>query len=250
MSVEALSIESPDIDSPARIDVAASVRDVVMEFPNGSERLRVLHGIDLDLAYGQLTMLVGPSGCGKTTLLSILSGTLSATSGDITVMGETLGAMKDGELVTFRRRRIGFIFQQYNLIPTLSASENAAIPLIADGVPWEDATRRAGRLLDQLGLGAHIDKLPRQLSGGQQQRVAIARALTHDPALVVCDEPTAALDAEAGRAVMGLLDEAAEDPRRAVLVVTHDDRIYRFADRIVSMEDGRIVGEGIDAVRH
>jgi putative ABC transport system ATP-binding protein len=245
-----MTIDALSIDTPARTDIAASVRDVVMEFPNGTERLRVLHGIDLDLSYGQLTMLVGPSGCGKTTLLSILSGTLSATSGDINVMGETLGAMKDGELVTFRRRRIGFIFQQYNLIPTLSASENAAIPLIADGVPWEDATRRAGRLLDQLGLGAHINKLPRQLSGGQQQRVAIARALTHDPALVVCDEPTAALDAEAGRAVMGLLDEAAEDPRRAVLVVTHDDRIYRFADRIVSMEDGRIVGEGIAAVRH
>lgn len=245
-----MTIDALSIDTPARTDIAASVRDVVMEFPNGTERLRVLHGIDLDLSYGQLTMLVGPSGCGKTTLLSILSGTLSATSGDINVMGETLGAMKDGDLVTFRRRRIGFIFQQYNLIPTLSASENAAIPLIADGVPWEDATRRAGRLLDQLGLGAHINKLPRQLSGGQQQRVAIARALTHDPALVVCDEPTAALDAEAGRAVMGLLDEAAEDPRRAVLVVTHDDRIYRFADRIVSMEDGRIVGEGIAAVRH
>lgn len=245
-----MTIDALSIDTPTRTDIAASVRDVVMEFPNGTERLRVLHGIDLDLSYGQLTMLVGPSGCGKTTLLSILSGTLSATSGDINVMGETLGAMKDGELVTFRRRRIGFIFQQYNLIPTLSASENAAIPLIADGVPWEDATRRAGRLLDQLGLGAHINKLPRQLSGGQQQRVAIARALTHDPALVVCDEPTAALDAEAGRAVMGLLDEAAEDPRRAVLVVTHDDRIYRFADRIVSMEDGRIVGEGIAAVRH
>jgi putative ABC transport system ATP-binding protein len=240
------------LNPPSQIqsETAASVGGVVMEFPSGSERIRVLHGIDLDLAYGKLSMLVGPSGCGKTTLLSILSGTLSATSGDVVVMGERLGDMKDNELVTFRRRKIGFIFQQYNLIPTLTASENAAIPLIADGVPWEDATGRAGRLLEQLGMGPHVNKLPRQLSGGQQQRVAIARALTHDPALVVCDEPTAALDAESGRAVMGLLDEAAEDPRRAVLVVTHDDRIYRFADRIIAMEDGRIVGEGPGAVRH
>jgi putative ABC transport system ATP-binding protein len=230
--------------------LAARVRGVVMEFPSGGEMLRVLHGIDLDLALGQLSMLVGPSGCGKTTLLSILSGTLTATAGEVSVMGQSLAGMSNTELVTFRRRRIGFIFQQYNLIPTLSAAENAAIPLIADGVPWEDATGRAGRLLDQLGLGAHLFKLPRQLSGGQQQRVAIARALAHDPALVVCDEPTAALDAEAGRAVMGLLDEAAASPDRAVLVVTHDDRIYRFADRIIAMEDGRIVGEGIDAVKH
>jgi putative ABC transport system ATP-binding protein len=232
------------------VEPAASVRDVVMEFPSGGEMLRVLHGIDIDLAYGQLSMLVGPSGCGKTTLLSILSGTLTATSGSVAVMGNAFGSMRNGELVTFRRRKIGFIFQQYNLIPTLTAAENAAIPQIADGVPWETATATAGRLLDQLGLGAHRNKLPRQLSGGQQQRVAIARALAHDPALVVCDEPTAALDAEAGRAVMDLLDEAAASPDRAVLVVTHDDRIYRYADRIIAMEDGRIIGEGLDAVKH
>ncbi len=220
---------------------AAQVRDVVMEFPNGGERLRVLHDVNLDIAYGALTMLVGPSGCGKTTLLSILSGTLSATSGAVTVMGNRLDQMNGTDLVRFRRRRIGFIFQQYNLIPTLTAAENAAIPLIADGVPWEDATSRARRLLGELGLEAHVNKYPRQLSGGQQQRIAITRALVHDPALVVCDEPTAALDAEAGRAVMSLLDEAANDPKRAVLVVTHDDRIFSFADTIVRMNDGRIL---------
>jgi putative ABC transport system ATP-binding protein len=147
--------------------------------------------------------------------------------------------------VRFRRRNIGFIFQQYNLIQTLSAAENAAIALIADGVAWEDATAKAGRMLDHLGLSAHKNKMPRQLSGGQQQRVAIARALSHEPALVVCDEPTAALDAEAGQAVMALLDEASQDPKRAVLIVTHDDRIFSFADRIIRMEDGRIIGEGL-----
>jgi putative ABC transport system ATP-binding protein len=223
---------------------AATIDNVVKEFPNGSEIIRVLHGVSLGLDYAKMTMLVGPSGCGKTTVLSILSGTLSATSGSVTVMGERLDKLSNDNLVRFRRRKIGFIFQQYNLIPTLTVAENAAIPMIADGVPWEEATSRSGRLLDHLGLGKHKSKLPRQLSGGQQQRVAIARALSHDPALVVCDEPTAALDAEAGRAVMALLDEASEDPKRAVLVVTHDDRIFSFADRIIRMEDGRIIGEG------
>jgi putative ABC transport system ATP-binding protein len=223
----------------------ATIDDVSKDFPSGGETIRVLHGIKTQLNYGKLTMLVGPSGCGKTTVLSILSGTLSATSGHVTVMGERLDKFSNNELVRFRRRNIGFIFQQYNLIQTLTASENAAIALIADGVPWEEATAKAGRMLDHLGLGAHKNKMPRQLSGGQQQRVAIARALSHDPALVVCDEPTAALDAEAGQAVMALLDEAAADINRAVLIVTHDDRIFSFADRIIRMEDGRIIGEGL-----
>jgi putative ABC transport system ATP-binding protein len=228
-----------------RTDFVASIDHVTKDFPSGGETIRVLHDISTKLDYGRLTMLVGPSGCGKTTLLSILSGTLSATSGNITVMGERLDKFNNNDLVRFRRRNIGFIFQQYNLIQTLSAAENAAIALIADGVPWEDATATASKMLDHLGLAAHKNKMPRQLSGGQQQRVAIARALSHNPALVVCDEPTAALDAEAGQAVMALLDEASEDPNRAVLIVTHDDRIFSFADRIIRMEDGRIIGEGL-----
>jgi putative ABC transport system ATP-binding protein len=223
---------------------AAHCVGVVMEFPNGAERLRVLHGVDFQIDYGKITFLVGPSGSGKTTMLSILSGTLSATSGEVEVLGERLDRMSSSALVRFRRRRIGFIFQQYNLIGTLTAAENAAIPLIADGVAMDVATAKASALLAELGLAAHTSKYPRQLSGGQQQRVAIARALVHEPALIVCDEPTAALDAEAGRAVMSLLETAARSPDRAVLVVTHDDRIYPFADRIVRIEDGRIAGEG------
>jgi putative ABC transport system ATP-binding protein len=225
----------------------ATIDNISKDFPNGGDTIRVLHDISTQLDYGRLTMLVGPSGCGKTTVLSILSGTLSASAGTVTVMGQRLDKFSNNELVRFRRRNIGFIFQQYNLIQTLSAAENAAIALIADGVAWEDATAKAGRMLDHLGLGAHKNKMPRQLSGGQQQRVAIARALSHNPALVVCDEPTAALDAEAGQAVMALLDEASEDPNRAVLIVTHDDRIFSFADRIIRMEDGRIIGEGFPA---
>ncbi|MFN5553607.1 MAG: ABC transporter ATP-binding protein, partial [Hyphomonadaceae bacterium] len=215
---------------------AAVIDQVIKEFPSGNDVIRVLHGISLGIDYGKMTMLVGPSGCGKTTVLSILSGTLSATSGTVTVMNERLDRLKNDDLVRFRRRKIGFIFQQYNLIPTLNVAENAAIPLISDGVAWEDALAQSGRMLDHLGLGPHKAKFPRQLSGGQQQRVAIARALSHNPALVVCDEPTAALDAASGQAVMALLDEAAYDPNRAVLVVTHDDRIFSFADRIIRME--------------
>jgi putative ABC transport system ATP-binding protein len=223
---------------------AATARGVVMDFnAGGGDRIRVLHGVDMDLPYGRMSFLVGPSGSGKTTMLSILSGTLTPTAGEVEVMGERLDRMSQGRLVKFRRQKIGFIFQQYNLVSTLSAAENAAIPLIADGAAWDKATGKAKDLLAQLGLKDHTHKLPRQLSGGQQQRVAIARALVHEPALVVCDEPTAALDAAAGQAVMQLLVEAAKNPNRAVLVVTHDDRIYRYADRILEIEDGRILAD-------
>lgn len=158
-------------------------------------------------------------------------------------MGNPITRMKDSEKVILRRRRIGFIFQQYNLLPSLTAAENAAMALVADGMPLRLATEKARRVLETLGMQAHCNKLPRQLSGGQQQRVAIARAIVHEPDLVVCDEPTAALDAEAGRQVMELLRQAATGPGRAVLVVTHDNRIFHYADRIVAMEDGRIVGD-------
>jgi putative ABC transport system ATP-binding protein len=222
---------------------ALSARGVEMEFGSNGTRTRVLHGVDLDIAFGKLTMLVGPSGCGKTTLLSIISGTLRPTRGDVDVMDARITAMKDSEKVRFRRSRIGFIFQQYNLLPALTAAENAATPLITAGVSLSEAVASAKATLKGLGMGPHVDKLPRQLSGGQQQRVAIARALIHKPAVIVCDEPTAALDAESGRQVMDLLKDAARDDTRAVLVVTHDNRIFRYADRIVSMEDGRIVGD-------
>jgi len=222
---------------------AAETDKIIMEFPAGERMVRVLHGIDLALELGELTMLVGPSGCGKTTLLSILSGILRPTSGDIRVLGESLTRMRDADLVRFRRHAIGFIFQQYNLLPSLTVAENAAIPLVAGGASLEEAARRAAPLLEQLGMKDHLHKLPRQLSGGQQQRVAIARALVHAPALVVCDEPTAALDAATGHTVMELLRAASSDAKRAVLVVTHDNRIFDLADRLISMEDGRILSD-------
>jgi putative ABC transport system ATP-binding protein len=221
---------------------AVQCRDVVKSFDSEAGLQRVLHGVDLDVPWGEMTMLVGPSGCGKTTLLSIVAGILSFDSGSVVVDGQDIAKMSDALRVSFRRRTLGFIFQQYNLLPALTAAENAAIPLVAGGMELSAAAKAAMPLLEQLGMGEHAAKLPRQLSGGQQQRVAIARALVHEPKLVVCDEPTAALDATGGRTVMEMLRAASVRADRATLVVTHDHRIFDFADRIVRMEDGRIAG--------
>jgi putative ABC transport system ATP-binding protein len=220
--------------------IAVRCRGVTKSFPAGDSVVEVLHGIDLDVPEGELTMLVGPSGCGKTTLISIIAGILSPTQGTVETCGKPVTQLRDAEKVAFRRENIGFVFQQYNLLPALTCAENAAIPLVAAGAPIAKAAKEAGAILARIGMGAHLDKLPNQLSGGQQQRVAIARAIVHAPRLIVCDEPTAALDAESGQTVLEILRQAALAPGRAVIVVTHDNRIYHFADRIVAMEDGRI----------
>jgi putative ABC transport system ATP-binding protein len=221
-------------------EAAVSCRGIAKDFDSGGAPLRVLHGIDLDLAGGQMSLLVGPSGCGKTTLISIIAGILAPTEGEVVVQGENLTRLSDTKKAAFRRRSIGFIFQQYNLLPALTAAENAAVPLFAAKVPETKAVKAASEVLERLGMQDQIAKLPRQLSGGQQQRVAIARALVHKPSLIVCDEPTAALDAESGRNVMEMLKSVAVEPGRAVIVVTHDNRVFHFADRMVAMEDGRI----------
>jgi len=220
--------------------IAVRCRGVTKSFPAGDGMVEVLHGIDFDVRAAELTMLVGPSGCGKTTLISIIAGILTATSGEVEICGSPITQMSDAAKVAFRRSNVGFIFQQYNLLPALTAAENAAIPLVAAGMPLARAAGSAAAILDRIGMGTHLGKLPSQLSGGQQQRVAIARALVHAPRLIVCDEPTAALDAESGQTVLEILKDAALAPDRAVIVVTHDTRIYSFADRIAAMEDGRI----------
>jgi putative ABC transport system ATP-binding protein len=221
--------------------IAVKARNIIKDFNSGGVVTPVLHGINLDIAYGKLTMIVGPSGCGKTTLISILTGILSATSGEVFINDTSLNKLTDGEKVLFRRKKMGFIFQQYNLLPALTAAENAAIPLIADGIKIDEAVKEAGKILEAIDMGKHLDKLPNQLSGGQQQRVAIARALVHKPELIVCDEPTAALDAATGYKVMEILKDNALKMGGAVIVVTHDNRIFNFADEIISMEDGRVV---------
>lgn len=220
---------------------AVRCRGIVKEFGSGQARIRVLRGVDLDVRLGETTFLIGPSGCGKTTLISVVAGLLKPNEGSLEVMGRDVLAMRGGRLVDFRANNLGFIFQQFNLLPALNAAENAAVPLIVQGCSFRKAVRAAETLLDKLEMGKHKHKYPNQLSGGQQQRIAIARALVHEPRLVICDEPTASLDAETGHAVMELLRELASTPDRAVIVVTHDNRIYPFADRIVSMTDGQIV---------
>jgi putative ABC transport system ATP-binding protein len=213
---------------------------VTREFGDGDSRTLALRGIDLDVCAGQMTLLVGPSGCGKTTLISIVAGLLDPTAGQVEVLGRDLGTLRGRHLVEFRGAQIGFVFQQYHLVPSLSAAENAAVPLIIAGVRRKQAVARATEMLEQVGLGEKAESLPSRLSGGQQQRVAIARALVHQPRLLVCDEPTAALDAQSGRTVMELLRRVALQPGRAVIVVTHDNRVLSFGDRLVHMSDGLI----------
>jgi len=219
---------------------AVECRGVTKDFGQGEAKVQALRGVDLEVPDGEMTLLVGPSGCGKTTLISIVAGLLDPTAGDVSVLGAEYGRMSGRAKVAFRAANIGFVFQQYNLLPALSAAENAAVPLLIAGVPRREAVRRAAGLLDELGLAGRTGSLPSQLSGGQQQRVAIARALVHEPRLLVCDEPTAALDAHSGRNIMELLRHIAVQPGRAVIVVTHDSRVFDFGDRIVHLSDGRV----------
>lgn len=223
-------------------DQQAAVRctGITKFFGEGESRVEVLRGVEYGARLGEMSFLVGPSGCGKTTLISVIAGLLDASSGETEVLGERPSDMKAADRIVFRRRNLGFVFQQYNLLPSLNAAENAAVPLLADGMPRTQAVRKATEMLDRLGLGHRAKASPRQLSGGQQQRVALARALVHEPRLIICDEPTAALDHQTGESVMGLLAKAAVAPDRAVVVVTHDNRVYHYADRIAHMNDGII----------
>jgi len=219
---------------------AVHLRSVTKTFVTGTIKTPVLRGVDLDALCGEITLLVGPSGCGKTTLLCVLSGLLDADEGDINVFGQDLRKLTGEAKTFFRKGNLGFVFQQSNLIPTISAVENAAVPLLIQGMARTEAQDRAVELLKKVGLGERLHVKPAFLSGGEQQRVAIARALVGQPRLLVCDEPTAALDGETGTHVMEILRATALTPERCVLVVTHDSRIFRFGDRIARMLDGRI----------
>jgi len=221
--------------------MAVRCRDVEKDFGAGDVRVHALRGVNLDIPVGRLTMLVGPSGCGKTTLLCVISGLLDSTHGEVELFGERVASLSASDQARFRLANLGFVFQQFNLLPSLTAAENVAVPLLARGMRRADAVRRATALLQTLGLGDRAAAFTSQLSGGQQQRVALGRALVHEPRLVVCDEPTAALDAVAGRGVMELLAATAVRPDRAVIVVTHDNRVFSFGDTIAEMDDGRIV---------
>ena len=226
--------------TPTESCIAARLRGVKRSFGDGDSKLLVLKGIDLDVRCGDITMLVGPSGCGKTTLISIIAGTLDADEGEIEVFGSNLRTMRKSAITRFRAQNIGFIFQQFHLIPTLNCIENASVPLLIQGSSTRNAEKKARSVLERVGLGEHMKKRPAHLSGGQQQRVAIARSLVHEPRLIICDEPTAALDAKNGSLVMEIFEHVAKSADRAVIIVTHDNRIFQHANRIASMDDGTI----------
>jgi putative ABC transport system ATP-binding protein len=220
---------------------AIECRGIRKHFGSGENRMEVLRRTDFDARFGELTFVVGPSGSGKTTLLSVIAGLLDLEEGSLRVLGADMRSLPNAERLRFRRQHVGFLFQQYNLLPALTAVENVAVPLVAAGSRWDAATARAAVVLDSVGLGSRLDALPSELSGGQQQRVALARALVHEPKLIICDEPTAALDHTTGDAVMHLLATHALRADRAVVVVTHDTRVLGFGHRITHMDDGRIV---------
>jgi len=221
--------------------IAVQVTGVSKGFGRGDARTMALKDTGFDAFEGDLQLIVGPSGCGKTTLLSVIAGTLVPDTGTVTVLGSALHAMSKAAVTRFRRKNIGFVFQQFNLIPTLTLVENVSVPLLLAGHGTRHAERAAAAMLDRVGLAGRGRHLPRQLSGGQQQRVAIARALVHDPRLLICDEPTSALDRDTGHQIMETLRELARKTGRSVIVVTHDPRVYDFADRIAEMEDGRVL---------
>lgn len=228
-------------DSIPSSSIVVDVRALEKSFGDGPNRIHVLKQVSLQAHTGEIMMLVGPSGCGKTTLLSAIAGTLKVESGTIHVFGSPLEKMSNSALTDFRAKNIGFIFQQFNLIPTLSVAENVSVPLLIQGYSSRFAIKRAREILEKVGLGDRWKERPNKLSGGQQQRVAIARALIHEPRLVICDEPTAALDAHNGEIVLDLFREVARSADRAVIIVTHDNRILSYADRIARMDDGEII---------
>ena len=230
---------------------AVRCRGITRSYGAGAAKVLALRGIDLDVYRGELLMIVGPSGCGKTTLLSIISAILEPDEGQCIVLGHDLAALDREQKVKFRGDNIGFVFQLFNLLPSLTAMENVAIPLLIRGMAREQALEQAKTILDSMELGSRADALPGQLSVGQQQRVAAARSVVHNPKLIVCDEPTSSLDHKSGQEMMTILRGVAQNQDRTLIVVTHDNRILDFADRIAQMEDGRITDvsdsrEGID----
>ena len=215
-------------------------RDVTKDYGEGESRIRALRGVTVDIFPGELTLLVGPSGCGKTTLISIMAGTLNPTGGVVEEFGLRLDKLGKNAKADFRAQNVGFVFQQFNLLPALTIVENVAVPLVIRGIAKVTALEKAAASLAAVGMGDRLQSFPGKLSGGQQQRVAIARALVHEPRLLVCDEPTSAVDAKTGQVVMTLIRNLALSQDRATIVVTHDPRVFGFADRIIAMEDGRV----------
>jgi putative ABC transport system ATP-binding protein len=225
-----------------RHDLAVRIHGVTKTYGQGATAVHALRGVDLDVRMGELLMLVGPSGSGKTTLISVMAGILDQTAGDCVVFGHDFRHMPAHEKTQYRGANVGFVFQSFNLLPTLSALENVCVPLLIRGIKRPVAIARAREVLARVGFDERMMRaLPSELSGGQQQRVVIGRAIVHRPRLIVCDEPTSSLDHETGHRMMAILRQVALDSDRALVVVTHDARIFEFADRIAEMDDGCVV---------
>ncbi len=225
------------------------LKGVDKSFGRGEAKNQVLFDVNLKLPTGELVLLVGPSGCGKTTLISIIAGILNPDKGEINLFGSHLDKFNDEQKTNFRKDNVGFIFQQFNLIPTLSVLENVSIPLLINNWKKEDALEKSREVVKLVGLDKRADFTPNQLSGGQQQRVAIARALVREPKLLICDEPTASLDGTTGHQIMETLKALSVKDDRCVIIVTHDSRIFNYGDRMVNMEDGRIMSNELVEIR-
>ncbi len=230
---------SQALSSSAEVTILA--RNVTKTYGSGAVAYRALRGVDFEARSGEFVMLNGPSGSGKTTLLSILGCVLTPTSGDVSLFGEAISGRRESELPRLRLSYIGFIFQGHNLIASIDARDNVALSMRMRGHSVRESNREAERLLTRVGLADKLDRKPNELSGGQRQRVAIARALAGSPPIILADEPTASLDAETGATVTNLLKDMAREGGHTVVVVTHDNRIFHLADRIVHIEDGHIV---------
>ena len=228
---------------PGQTQTVIRAKGLSKIYREGTTDLRALQEVDLEVRAGELTLLMGPSGSGKTTLLSILGCILRASEGTLEVLGEDVSTLPESELPRIRREGIGFVFQGFNLFPALTAAENVALALDVRGIRAGAAKKRGEELLAEVGLAQRGRAFPADLSGGQKQRVAIARALAGDPPILLADEPTAALDSTSGRTVIELLQRLARVRGRAVVMVTHDPRVLSFGDRIIHLEDGRIVRE-------
>jgi putative ABC transport system ATP-binding protein len=220
-----------------------SLRRVRKVYGQGETEVCALGGVSLDVPSGQFVAVVGPSGSGKSTLLHLMGGLDHPTSGEITIGGTPISGMTDDEITIFRRRKIGFVFQFFNLLPTLTAEENVALPLMLDGRTWRDVRPGVEAVLDQVGLGRRRRHRPDELSGGEMQRVAIARALVIDPLLILADEPTGNLDSRTGEQILGLIRDANRRRGATVLLVTHDAHAASYSSRTVTMQDGGIVGD-------
>jgi putative ABC transport system ATP-binding protein len=231
---------SLQVASASRVAIAA--RAVDKWFGEGAARTQALRGVSFEARFGEMLYIVGPSGSGKTTLLSVVSGILRPDAGQVLADGQDLWAMDDDEIADFRLRRIGFVFQDFHLFPRLTTAENAAIPLILRRRPWDEAIRAANEMLEVVGLSGKADLPPVKLSGGEQQRVAIARAIVSEPDILILDEPTASLDGDTGKSIVGFVRKQVLNDHRAIVIVTHDARIDEFADRVMRMEDGQLKG--------